>query len=278
MVYYGEKIRHHPASEEGRRLMPPGIAEGEAGHAPPEQREYRRAARARHGTSSRAWWTRSSTSTVSPELPHHNPKTTGISHAFGHIYRQVMRDKVIPNVPIYQNTFFPPNQPTARRSYNFGKIVGDAIRSWESDARVVGFRLGRHDAFRHRRGLGPTVHAGDAREGRRVPLTASRCGELQSGTSELKSWISVAGADGADGDRISRGRVCTVLSLRSGNRHGAGHVLVGREVTELESGAPAASRRVRAVRCARRPGSAARRDAASRGDPAGESSPGASAR
>ena len=36
----------------------------------------------------------------------------GASHAFGHIYRQVMRDKVVPNVPIYQNTFFPPNQPT----------------------------------------------------------------------------------------------------------------------------------------------------------------------
>jgi len=41
----------------------------------------------------------------------------GASHAFGHIYRQVMRDKVVPNVPIYQNTFFPPNQPKASRSY-----------------------------------------------------------------------------------------------------------------------------------------------------------------
>jgi len=29
-----------PASDEGRRLLPPGIAEGEAGHAPAELREY----------------------------------------------------------------------------------------------------------------------------------------------------------------------------------------------------------------------------------------------
>ena len=51
----------------------------------------------------------------------------GASHAFGHIYRQVMRDKVVPNVPIYQNTFFPPNQPKAARSYEFGRIVKKAI-------------------------------------------------------------------------------------------------------------------------------------------------------
>jgi hypothetical protein len=141
MVYYGEKIRHHPASDEGRRLMAPGIAEGEAGHAPPEQREYdAQPALAKHIIARLVQ--AEFDVTVSPELPRHNPKTTGISHAFGHIYRQIMRDKVIPNVPVYQNTFFPPNQPTARRSYNFGKIVGDAIRSWESDARVVVFGSG----------------------------------------------------------------------------------------------------------------------------------------
>ena len=37
---------------------------------------------------------------------------SGINH--GSV--QVMRDQVVPNVPVYQNTFFPPNQPTAKRS------------------------------------------------------------------------------------------------------------------------------------------------------------------
>ena len=40
-----------------------------------------------------------------------------------------MRDKVVPNVPIYQNTFFPPNQPTAKRSYRFGQIVKEGDRT-----------------------------------------------------------------------------------------------------------------------------------------------------
>src|SRR5471030_1226426 len=146
MIYYGDKIRHHPASEEGRRLMPPGIAEGEAGHAPDVLREYDAVPElARHIIASLV--DAEFDITVSPTLPNHNPRTTGISHAFGHIYRQVMRDRVIPNVPIYQNTFFPPNQPTARRSYKFGQVVGDAIRSWNSDARVVVFGSGGMSHF-----------------------------------------------------------------------------------------------------------------------------------
>jgi hypothetical protein len=192
MVYYGDTISHHPASEEGRRLMPPGVAEGEAGHAPEEQRTYSAHPElARHiiGTLTAQEFD----VTVSPRLPVHNPKTTGISHAFGHIYRQIMKDDVIPNVPIYQNTFFPPNQPLARRSYTFGKAVGEAIRDWKSDARVVVF------------GSGGMTHfvIDEDWDARFVEALRSRdkdflCNlpldELQAGTSELKSWISMAGA------------------------------------------------------------------------------------
>ncbi len=192
MVYYGDKISHHPASEEGRRLMPPGVAEGEAGHAPEDAREYEAVpGLARHIIAELI--EAEFDITVSPSLPRHNPRTTGISHAFGHIYRQVMRDAVTPNVPIYQNTFFPPNQPTARRSYKFGKVVGDAIRSWDSDARVVVFGSGGMSHF-------VIDEAWDRRfiealrDKNREFLSHIPLRQLQSGTSELKSWISVAGA------------------------------------------------------------------------------------
>jgi Catalytic LigB subunit of aromatic ring-opening dioxygenase len=191
MVFYGETIRHHPASEEGRRMLPPGIAEGESGHAPDMLREYAAFPQLARHIIDRLVEAEFDI-TVSPELPSHNPKTTGISHAFGHIYRQIMRDHVIPNVPIYQNTFFPPNQPSARRSYNFGKVVGEAIRSWHSDARVVVFGSGGMSHFvideewdhRFMRAM---------REKDSEFLTGIPLKELQSGTSELKSWISVAG-------------------------------------------------------------------------------------
>lgn len=191
MVYYGDKILHHPASQEGRKLMPPGIAEGESGHAPDSLREYPAVPElAKHiiGTLIE----RDFDVTVSPQLPSHNPKTTGISHAFGHIYRQVMRDAVIPNVPIFQNTFFPPNQPSARRSYEFGRTVGDAIRSWKSDARVVVFGSGGMSHFvideEWDRRFMNAMRDKDAAYLTGIPLR-----QLQSGTSEMKSWISVAG-------------------------------------------------------------------------------------
>ena len=84
MIYYGDKIRHHPRPR-GRRL-PPGIAEGEAGH-PAELREYDavRLGAAYHRPHGRCGVRHI---TVSPTLPNHNPRTTGISHAFGHIYRR----------------------------------------------------------------------------------------------------------------------------------------------------------------------------------------------
>jgi len=115
------------AMDEDKKKLPPGVAEAEHGHAARNYTEYRGVpALGMHiiktlvehdfdVAASKAW-------------PKH--ARNGASHAFGHIYRQVMRDRVVPNVPIYQNTFFPPNQPTARRSFQFGRIVRKAIDSW----------------------------------------------------------------------------------------------------------------------------------------------------
>ncbi|MFZ2103171.1 MAG: hypothetical protein WAU86_21665, partial [Oricola sp.] len=178
--------------EEGLQMLPPGVREGEAGHAPETYREYVcRSDLARHIIAELV--DAEFDITVSPELPRHNPKTNGVSHAFGHVYRQIMRDNVIPNVPIYQNTFFPPNQPSARRAYTFGKTVGRAIQSWNSDARVVIFGSGGMSHFTideewdHR--FMKAMQEKDREFLQTIPIS-----DLQSGTSEMKSWISAAGA------------------------------------------------------------------------------------
>jgi OH-DDVA oxygenase/3-O-methylgallate 3,4-dioxygenase len=57
-------------------------------------------------------------------------------HAYGFIYKQIFRDKVVPHVPIDTNGFFPPNQPRAARCLAFGQLVGNAIRGWDADLRV----------------------------------------------------------------------------------------------------------------------------------------------
>jgi 3-O-methylgallate 3,4-dioxygenase len=58
-------------------------------------------------------------------------------HAYGFIYHQIMQDNVPPNVPIFMNTFYPPNQPSMRRSIEFGKALFRAIGSWKSDQTVA---------------------------------------------------------------------------------------------------------------------------------------------
>ena len=48
-----------------------------------------------------------------------------------------MRDQVVPNLPLIANTFYPPNQPSAKRLYRFGEMVGEVIDKWDRDLRVA---------------------------------------------------------------------------------------------------------------------------------------------
>jgi hypothetical protein len=189
MVFFGETIPSYPQSEEEKKSLGPGIAEAEQGHAPESYKEYRGVPDlGRHiiktlvahdfdVASSKVW-------------PKH--ARNGASHAFGHIYRQVMRDNVVPNVPIYQNTFFPPNQPTAKRSYQFGQIVKKAIDTWDTDKRVAVFASGGMSHFVIDETFDRTF-VGALKKRDKNFLTSIPLKELQSGTSELKSWISLAG-------------------------------------------------------------------------------------
>jgi len=190
MVFYGDIIPNYPQSEEDKANLPPGIAEAEHGHATDVYTEYKGL----------------------PDLGQHIIKTlveneidvaaskiwpkharNGASHAFGHIYRQVMRDQVVPNVPVYQNTFFPPNQPTAKRAYRFGQIVRQAIDSWQSDKKVAIFASGGMSHFVIDEQFDRSFVNGLKNRDKNY-LTSIPLKTLQSGTSELKSWISLAGA------------------------------------------------------------------------------------
>jgi len=189
MVFFGDTIPSYPQSEEDKKSLPPGVAEGEHGHAMGVYTEYRGVPElASHII--RTLTEREFDVAASQVWPKH--ARNGASHAFGHIYRQVMRDKVVPNVPVYQNTFFPPNQPTAKRSYRFGQVIKEAIASWPSDKRVAVFASGGMSHFvideRFDRKFVGALKSRDKDYLTSIPLQ-----DLQSGTSELKSWISLAG-------------------------------------------------------------------------------------
>lgn len=189
LVFCGEKIPNYLQSDERRNQLPPGIAEAEHGHATETYTEYEGVpALGRHIVDTLI--ARDFDVAVSSKWPRH--ARNGAGHAFGHIYRQVMSDRVVPSVPILQNTFFPPNQPSARRAYDFGRAVKAAIDSWDDRKTVAVFGSGGMSHFVIDEHFDRSFVDALARKDKAY-LTSIPLSDLQSGTSELKSWISLAG-------------------------------------------------------------------------------------
>ena len=116
-----------------------------------------------------------------------------IGHAFFYVYRRLMDNSVTTNVPVLVNTYYPPNAPTAKRCYDFGKALRQAIQEWPGDEKVAVFASG---------GLSHTVieEELDARiiDGLRhddvTKLTDYPDERFRGGTSEIKNWVALAGA------------------------------------------------------------------------------------
>jgi 3-O-methylgallate 3,4-dioxygenase len=121
-------------------------------------------------------------------------KPHGEGHAFGFVHQRLMRDEtIVPIVPVALNTYFAPNQPRPRRCYDLGRAIARAVRAYPGAGRIgilgsgglshftVDEELDRMllDAFRNK--------DADA-------LRSLSPARLNSGTSEVRNWITVAGA------------------------------------------------------------------------------------
>ena len=102
--------------------------------------------------------------------------------------------QAVPIVPVCINTYYPPNQPTPRRCYKLGQAIRAAVESYPGDIRVGIVALGRAVAFRRRRGARPRLSRHAAQEGRRRHRRPVAREKLNSGSSEIRNWICVAGA------------------------------------------------------------------------------------
>jgi len=189
-VYFGETIENRPRTPEQIAMLPPGISVAERGHAPPEDAVYPGLpGLGRHIVES--VMAQGFDVSVSSRLPNGSGYANGIPHAYGFVYRQIMKDEVIPNVPVILNTFYPPNQPSAARCYAFGKAIKAAIESWGDDKRVAVFASGGLSHFVIDEELDRTVldalKTNDA-----DTLIAIPENRYQSGSSEIKNWIPLS--------------------------------------------------------------------------------------
>ncbi|HTY95305.1 MAG TPA: hypothetical protein VMC02_15565 [Steroidobacteraceae bacterium] len=186
-IFYGPHFVNSEYDEERIAALPPGIAPSLPGHIPPGGATY----------------------PGSPELALHllrHAQADGFDlcamkrmpgdetpHAFGFLCRQIMSDRVIPSIPVFINTFYPPNQPTASRCAELGYSLLEAVKSWPQNVRVALLASG-----------GLTHFVIDEEVDRQVlqaittgtvsGITSLPESTFQSGTSEIKNWIPVVAA------------------------------------------------------------------------------------
>jgi 3-O-methylgallate 3,4-dioxygenase len=120
-------------------------------------------------------------------------KEHGEGHAFGFVHRRLMPNTIVPIVPIALNTYFPPNQPRPRRCYELGKAVREAVRSAPGDGRVGILGSGGLSHFTVDETLDRLV-LDACRRGDGEALSSIPVAQLNSGNSEIRNWITVAGA------------------------------------------------------------------------------------
>ena len=121
------------------------------------------------------------------------PRPTGEGHAYGFVHHRLMTGYTAPIVPVMLNTYYPPNQPTPARCFALGQALGDAVREWPEDIRVAFVASGGLSHFTVDPDLDRTVMdaflACDGNVLGNIPRV-----RLNSGNSEIRNWIAVAGA------------------------------------------------------------------------------------
>jgi len=121
------------------------------------------------------------------------PEGKGEGHAFAFVRKRLMEDQSLPVVPVFINTYFPPNQPTPRRCYKLGQALREAVESYPSDARIgiVGSGGLSHFVVDEEldRGVIDACKRKDANALQSLPRR-----KLNSGSSEIRMWICAAGA------------------------------------------------------------------------------------
>ena len=120
------------------------------------------------------------------------PKARAEGHALQFPHRRLLgRD--LPIVPVLLNTYMPPSQPRATRCFDLGVAMAAAVRAIGGDRRVGFLASGGLSHFvvhpEWDRRLLRAFASHDVSFMRSIPEA-----QLQSGNSECKNWIAVAGA------------------------------------------------------------------------------------
>jgi catalytic LigB subunit of aromatic ring-opening dioxygenase len=196
-IYYGDTIRNGNAQHATYSHLPEWYIKNRSGFFEPEApRDYPvHAALARHLIEA---LTEADFDIASSKVLREGE---GEGHAVAYVHRHVLDARKPPAVvPVFLNTYFPPNQPTPRRCYVLGQAVRKAVESFPGDARVGVLASGGLSHFLvdedFDRAILKALADKDAAFLRTLPRN-----KLHAGSSEILNWVAVAGAaEGLDLD------------------------------------------------------------------------------
>jgi Catalytic LigB subunit of aromatic ring-opening dioxygenase len=114
-------------------------------------------------------------------------------HAYSFIHRRFMTDRVVPMVPVFLNTYYPPNQPSPQRCFDLGLSIADLVAAFPDDIRVGILASGGLSHFLVNEALDRKVVEAIERKDHDA-LTALPPKLLHTGSSEIRNWICVAAA------------------------------------------------------------------------------------
>lgn len=114
-------------------------------------------------------------------------------HAYSYIHRTYLNENRIPVVPVFLNTYYPPNPPTPKRCVKLGQEIAALIESYKDDIRVGMIASGGLSHFVVDEDLDRGLM--DAFKNKDLDYLASVPPErLKAGSSEIRSWLLVAAA------------------------------------------------------------------------------------
>jgi 3-O-methylgallate 3,4-dioxygenase len=120
------------------------------------------------------------------------PAGRTLGHAFTFPRYRLGLPASTPIVPVFVNTYYPPNVPSAARCYDLGRALRRAVETWEPGARVAVIASGGLTHFvideALDRGVLGSIAAKDA-----AGLAGIPRGKLRSGNSEILNWVTAAG-------------------------------------------------------------------------------------
>jgi 3-O-methylgallate 3,4-dioxygenase len=116
----------------------------------------------------------------------------GLGHAFGRVLRFLMPHEAMPIVPVMVNTYYRP-APSAQRCFQLGKAMRAVIEAMPDDMRVVLVASGGLSHFVISERLDADFMAA-LENNDEAYLSSIPSSVLVGGTSEILTWIIVAGA------------------------------------------------------------------------------------